>query len=343
MARFARVFGIIIPGSAALVALLTQEGYVCSASRTAGSCPRFDPDLVRSEFAEAFKVANHRLLERSRAVLTRRFEARVRSGRSPTVLYIGPNDLSDDELENVAWYARWLPRMVLVEPNPVVLPLLQGHLRALGLNTSRARVVNAAVCPSDEGSVDFHVLKGNPAKGSVMGSLSKAQLLHYYQTEDNLEGIPVRCVTPSSLLEELQVAPGDIDVLAMDAEGSDATIADLFLLLNDLSPAFIQFEWWTARCDALMKLDFKNVPPLWFFIAFQVVLPVASVLSPANAALIALNVLSGRRSLGSDPSSVSEKEHLLSAPMRVVNNLAARGYDVYQHGYNFLAIRASTT
>eukprot|EP00435_Cladocopium_sp_Y103_P062744 s96_g24.t1 len=57
-----------------------------------------------------------------------------------------------------------------------------------------------------------------------------------------IEEIKVACKTPAVLLEEANLQPSEVDILAIDAEGLDVQILKLFLKLPNFDPAVIFCE-----------------------------------------------------------------------------------------------------
>jgi len=172
-----------------------------------------------------------------REALTRRAVARTAAGARPTVVRVGANDSNGwDELQDYRAYRDWSPDMLLVEPNPLLVAPLRDDLASAGAEAGGVRVVNAVVCESDGAAVSFE---------ASLPSEQPEQFLDQRPQRPRKEKMAVRCLSPSSLLSEAPVVqPAAVDALNVDGEGGDtARILDLFLAVEGLEPAVVQFEY----------------------------------------------------------------------------------------------------
>lgn len=197
---------------------------------------------------------------------------------NPVVIHIGPSTLWGEK----SWYSDLVKRgpfrVIFVEPNPVALSSLQEKVNSLGAKEGSIQILNAAVCPNTTGNVsfwrpskklfeDYFILRMLEWMVEEWVSLSRKQLMltinhaHLFAniSEDlwplYSEEIPVRCVTPRSLLEELNVDPADVRLLLVDAEGYDADIVEKFFEIKGLIPEYLQFEWLQpGKYEQLLKV-----------------------------------------------------------------------------------------
>mmetsp|Transcript_78913 Transcript_78913/g.245066 ORF Transcript_78913/g.245066 Transcript_78913/m.245066 type:complete len:313 (+) Transcript_78913:125-1063(+) len=160
-------------------------------------------------------------------------------------------------------------RAVLVEPNPPVFTSLVENVRHSFGENDRIIPVDAAVCANASGPVPFYVLSPSfaeryPKAPHWMKNELSSLSWHYVwwtvrlncrvQREagcDELsdEGvqayvqeIKVPCRTPGALLDGVGIAPGEVNVLKVDAEGYDAGIVQAFLDLEGFQPEIVIFE-----------------------------------------------------------------------------------------------------
>jgi len=74
--------------------------------------------------------------------------------------------------------------------------------------------------------------------------------------EDHLVERHVPCMTPAALLEKVGVDPGDLVMVAIDAEGADVSIVTGLLGLPGFRPGYLQFElqdWESEEHQALHR------------------------------------------------------------------------------------------
>lgn len=217
-----------------------------------------------------------------------RFIWKLRGGRVPTILHIGPNSLARREIDDymlLLHLAQGACRFIFVEPLARQLAHLKRRLYAaversgLGFNHTLT-FVHAAVCPPAAAAEEttLHTLSRAlladfpQAPWLVDGfgdlsSLSWAQFYrgiqrfawkrHYPQMSEEewaaspyVRRIPVRCVTPSALLAEVGLEPGDVDLFISDTEGFDSQLVPAFFDLGQFSPAVLHFEYVNQRLDA---------------------------------------------------------------------------------------------
>mmetsp|Transcript_144924 Transcript_144924/g.449902 ORF Transcript_144924/g.449902 Transcript_144924/m.449902 type:complete len:250 (-) Transcript_144924:51-800(-) len=217
-------------------------------------------------------------------------------GKGFVVVHIGPADLMD---EDYSMYRRFGPllnssgRVVLVEPHPGQRRRLMDRIGEVH-HSGTVSLLPAAVCPSPgDGATFFRIsdaffkeFRDYAFYMRYWASLSKGHLIRETQFfnsnqkvwlfkalgifptnfpetslewEPYIEEAPVRCFTPAGLLAHAGVAPHDVDVLLLDAEGYDVELMPLFLALDGFSPATIMFEWHlhannVTKIEALVRL-----------------------------------------------------------------------------------------
>eukprot|EP00438_Fugacium_kawagutii_P015759 Skav233448 [mRNA] locus=scaffold1486:385221:387670:- [translate_table: standard] len=137
-------------------------------------------------------------------------------------------------------------------------------LRALVERRGQVNLVQIGACDGDFGS------SNDPVQGFLMEEPQVAALLveasprthatlRRKEFEDYVEEIMVACKTPAKLLEDAQIRPNEVDVLAIDAEGLDEEILKLFLRLwwglPDFDPSIIFCEVTHVDPAALQHLS----------------------------------------------------------------------------------------
>jgi len=164
---------------------------------------------------------------------------------------------------------------VFLEPNPVMAGYLRkrmGSLKEHGFSFGNLTIIQAALCANDSSSVPFYgisprILDAFPDfhlnYTSMFHSLDKDWFLHAFRNYDfdrhgypperwdealtYVEETPVRCLTASSLLQEIGKEAKDIDVLTVDAEGLDVELVTMFASMDDFFPALVAFEVFALR------------------------------------------------------------------------------------------------
>jgi len=205
------------------------------------------------------------LLDRLKA----RLAAKVASGSQPLIVHVGANILHEEELTLYRELMPWQPTMVMVEPNTALHHQLKENLKKLG--ASKASVISAALCDKDASGLTMHAFSDKRFQGNITcvqpdalermsdwGSLDKEVALlplerlrwasscsdsEWEAMKQYLEETPVKCMSVTSLLEEVHAAPGSVDMLTVDAEGFDLEVLDQFVSQTDFHPAWLQFEW----------------------------------------------------------------------------------------------------
>lgn len=166
-------------------------------------------------------------------------------------------------------------RALLVEPNPPVYDELHAKVRER-FGAKPVNAVNVAMC-AEETSDHLDLFVASPRlvrdlpktprwarnelsstiRTSILGGLK--MLLGPKRSSDAasyIDSVRVPCRTPQTLLHAAQLMPADVDVLVVDAEGSDAAIVHAFLLAG-CRPSLIFFEAHIAmnlRRDDLSRL-----------------------------------------------------------------------------------------
>eukprot|EP00413_Alexandrium_margalefii_P042538 CAMPEP_0204602164 /NCGR_PEP_ID=MMETSP0661-20131031/56483_1 /ASSEMBLY_ACC=CAM_ASM_000606 /TAXON_ID=109239 /ORGANISM="Alexandrium margalefi, Strain AMGDE01CS-322" /LENGTH=278 /DNA_ID=CAMNT_0051613101 /DNA_START=30 /DNA_END=866 /DNA_ORIENTATION=- len=203
---------------------------------------------------------------RLKAVQSRASERR-KSDSYPVVINVGVNTLQKEaELYKSLFLPLHAYRFVFVEPNKMVLHKLRQQIRELGIDpeSSNVHIVNAAVCPQtgdhmklysvnksiqevlpeaiyekmvEMTSLDKERIKKSFDRWLILAPVPMEQALAY------VEELPVRCLSPADLLEEVGLSPGEVDFYSCDAEGYDAPLTRMFLEMKGFNPAVVQFEW----------------------------------------------------------------------------------------------------
>ena len=154
---------------------------------------------------------------------------------------------------------------VLVEANPPVHAALRDGLRRFA-SAQRHTTANVAVCTTRSGTVPFYtvmqerLLRAFPrapkwarSELSSMDSrsvLSGVGLVVGRENASSYVGaLHVPCLTPGDLLRNVSISPSALDVLVVDAEGSDVSIVQAFIDAAT-RPRLILFEIDTARYHA---------------------------------------------------------------------------------------------
>jgi len=173
-------------------------------------------------------------------------------------------------------------RIVFLEPHPFQRAKLQQRARLIRNASSMSlSIMAAALCPSESDSVTFYKVSDRFFQDfketgwlylvRYWAGLDRRHLVHELQVFCNSTGKPwifrslgvfpenfpatveewlpyieelrVRCLTPASLMRELEAGPEAVDVLIMDAEGYDTQLVGMFMELEGFRPATIMFEW----------------------------------------------------------------------------------------------------
>jgi len=149
-------------------------------------------------------------------------------------------------------------RALLVEASPSTYETLRR--KVADLHEDRLRTVNAAVAPFLQEKVPFYVVSKHfqedyPRKAFhwamwQLNSMDRDHVLkhhvHLGLTEEEFNPyileIQVDCKTPAILLEEVDLSPKEVNILAIDAEGLDVQILQAFLKLPGFDPSMIFCE-----------------------------------------------------------------------------------------------------
>jgi len=224
--------------------------------------------------------------------LKARLAAKVASGSQPLIVHVGPNTLHLEELTMYRELMPWQPTMVMVEPNTALHHQLKENLKQLG--ASKVSIISAAMCDKDASGLTMYTYSNKRFEDNITcmppdilermsywGSLDKEVALlaperlgwaascsdsEWAAMKQYLVETPVKCMSPTSLLEEVHAVPGSVDMLTVDAEGFDLEVLDQFVSQTDFHPAWLQFEWnllddltlmWT-RVANLAKKGFES-------------------------------------------------------------------------------------
>lgn len=184
--------------------------------------------------------------------------ARPLTRTSFRLMQIGANDFKSGSNDN---FQDWMRKeandlnameAVLIEPNPIVFKTLDRNTRKVfGDSMSKqVRLMMNAVCPTT-GSINFWVVSDKFAvdfphaphwKKYQLSSLNKTNILKHDVPPQYVVPIAVDCYTPTDLLARANFAPESLDVLAVDAEGYDVRIVNLFFDIPTFAPGLVKFE-----------------------------------------------------------------------------------------------------
>ena len=187
-------------------------------------CPRqlLEPRLLRR-------------LEFDDVVCRRMFEV----GREFTFIQVGAFDgVSTDPLRKYIQTCGW--RGILIEPQPGPA----GQLRELYGGNDRVIILQAAL-DDKRGTRTLFTVESDtvPAWVRGMASFERDNIVKHSYLIPGLEAmikeIPVDCVTFEDVMQKL--APGSLDLLQIDAEGSDGYILSLFPFAR-IKPAIVHWE-----------------------------------------------------------------------------------------------------
>jgi len=137
-------------------------------------------------------------------------------------------------------------RGLVVEPQVSVL----GTLKASYAAHPQVQVVNAAVADAN-GTRDFYTTASGPSRKA---SFFKEQLLEHGVPAEQIQAVPVRCATITTLLQEHGL--GRCDMLQIDAEGYDYQIIRS-IDFHAVQPLIVRFEHVhlsNTECDACVEL-----------------------------------------------------------------------------------------
>jgi len=241
-----------------------------------------------------------------RTTVRQRFSARVTAGAQPTVFWLGVNRLRDEEvtLFKEVW-SPYSPLVVLVEPNPHVQDDLLRRMNTTGIKNFR--VVNAALCASDASKVPFY-------------TFSPLRFQHAPA------GVPRQLI---SVMDEFA---------SLDRTAALRVIQDASALLENCSAE----DWADFAEHHVMELEVQCVVPATLLQQVQVAPAsidaiVVDVEGQEKWVLKALLELDGFQPIAiyfEWTSAFADVGELL----QLVQNLAARGYDVYRNGQDIAAV-----
>jgi len=219
----------------------------------------------------------------------RRASEAQNAGSVPVVLHIGASEFGPDRamyepLLNALTAHGILPRLVLVEPQTDLIPILTENAMGLPIAPEGLRVINRAVDPACTGeplkmygwSSELQELftrrvalqgfvssdRNSPLNGAKGASKDPsnpwrddwARVCDLPNLTDYVVEMTFQCETASGLLSLAGAEASDIASLIIDAEGLDCRILEAFLGMEGFAPAFIMLE-------IVMDSCFSNV--LW--------------------------------------------------------------------------------
>lgn len=175
--------------------------------------------------------------DRAQAEL-RRWAAR-QAGRPVNFLQIGSNDgVTSDPVHDLVVRYGW--RGVLVEPVPAIFERLERNYAS----TAGIKLANIAIGKENGHRIFYtvHKLPDDPAWADQIGSFDRRHVLRHVNAIPNLEQrivpIEVRVETLTSILRSI----ASVDLLHVDAEGTDGVILRQVPLEGPHQPEAILFE-----------------------------------------------------------------------------------------------------
>ena len=242
----------------------------CAREREMG--PSIHASIVAlATLAHASRLAIPHTVECIHAMVTERARQFYTDGRTPAMVQIGAHlawQNPNDPFGNLARTARL--RTVLVEPQPHIASRLDASVRASagGADGGAVSVRNCAVCAGNDGNVTFYAItpRVDPMTGQLSGSspdapqpkrvahftsqlasMSREHILKHSKmlgpnAEELIVELQVPCLQVASLLRAEAVAPDDVLVLSVDAEGFDAEIV-MSVDFNSTRPFLLVWEF----------------------------------------------------------------------------------------------------
>jgi len=167
--------------------------------------------------------------------------ARARPRGRATVLAVGAHELKGD-LADFAILAALSPRMVFVEPNSRHLPGLRRSLDMIDAPAKNRKIISAAACETDREEATLYT--------SVQAATRDSFDRHYVSRHSDMKQRKVKCMSMASVLAAAEATASDVDVVILDAEGSDLKLLDALLRLPGFRPLLVRFPCcfgWEAR------------------------------------------------------------------------------------------------
>jgi len=158
-----------------------------------------------------------------------------------TVLAVGSHELKED-LADFALLGTLTPQMIFVEPNSKHIPGLRRSLDMIDAPAKYRSVITAAACEVDKKNVTLYT--------SVQAATRDSFDRHYVSRHSDVKQKKVKCMSMPSVLAAAEAAASDVDVVILDAEGSDFKILDALFRLPRFVPLLVRFPCcfgWEAR------------------------------------------------------------------------------------------------
>lgn len=158
-----------------------------------------------------------------------------------TVLAVGSHELKED-LADFAAFGALNPQMIFVEPNSKHIPGLRRSLDMIDAPAKYTKIITAAACEVDKKNVTLYT----SAQAATRDSLDR----HYVSRHSDMKQKKVKCMSMPSVLAAAEAVASDVDVVVLDAEGSDFKILDALLRLPRFVPLLVRFPCcfgWEAR------------------------------------------------------------------------------------------------
>mmetsp|Transcript_81844 Transcript_81844/g.254010 ORF Transcript_81844/g.254010 Transcript_81844/m.254010 type:complete len:304 (+) Transcript_81844:39-950(+) len=260
---------VLIP--AVCILAFPSDNAICRPSRPCNpTSDMFDDKHTHAEEEQFLRRQYDALVDR----LAMKIEKSESRDKTLLALHIGTHELDNGEL---AWYRSLaietggVVRAILLEPQESLIGRLRRRIvRALG-TINGTTVINAALC-LDEASLTLHCPSSrlhsdfpgyrigksditklcSPSKEFVTRMLSVNQIDGAGPVDPYVDSFLVPCLTPSGLLRETGLEPGDIDIFVMDTEGHDTQLLPSFLDMAGLRPSLLQFEHRNQRLSSIV-------------------------------------------------------------------------------------------
>jgi len=224
--------------------LLAPEAAFCAA-RSQRCRPVLPEDILlareRRAGSEQLQAGPHEQLTAVVDALARLKPRSSGQASRPTVLAVGAHELKED-LADFAALGALSPQMIFVEPNSKHIPGLGRSLDMIDAPAKHRKIITAAACEVDKKEVTLYT--------SVQAATRDSLDRHYVSRHSDMKQKKVKCMSMPSVFAAAETAASDIDIVILDAEGSDFKILDALLRLPRFVPLLVRFPCcfgWEAR------------------------------------------------------------------------------------------------
>ncbi|CAK0872185.1 unnamed protein product [Prorocentrum cordatum] len=110
------------------------------------------------------------------------------------------------------------------------------------LPAKNRKIISAAACETDREEATLYT--------SVQAATRDSFDRHYVSRHSDMKQRKVRCMSMASVLAAAEATASDVDVVILDAEGSDLKLLDALLRLPGFRPLLVRFPCcfgWEAR------------------------------------------------------------------------------------------------